>query len=671
MAEVTNLFRAGSSRPRATLSFPIIERIQLHRVSLYDSQPNIDLKLGEGVFCLAGANGIGKSTLLAAVNYALSGVVADPGRKFESVEEFYKLNLQYSNSFFDGRISELDRDSASITMTFMVKDHRYTITRPFFRPQDLTFLSVCANDGQIVIEASVGEIGPGELHRSYVNRFLQDSGFSSFEQFVFLQQFILSFDERRFLLFYNQRVLEQALHIAFGKNLHDASVVDNLKREAEKADSNARNAKYQATELSKKIRELQEALGEKEILGDVSVILAEYDRLYSEKDQLEETVTEQESRIKDLSVKLVGLSSKQTHLESAYRKDFADHLRGQANMASNPIIRQSITHQTCALCGASGTSVVESIQARITQVPCPLCLTDIPTQHEDAQARKRLSDLDEQLAKVKSETEECIAGLERVGEETKVSQKQLSDALAKISAFETAHSAVVRSAFRKETGQASSDLLGGFRSSMQQFEQDAIQHRQRRDDLLKQVATYQRVLEEEYASVETDFVPLFKELATQFLGIELTVALERTRQEGLTLALAVDGKTRRAPHQLSESQKFFVDIALRMSLAQFMAHGSKATLYVDTPEGSLDITYESRAGDMFALFVKQGFRLMMTANINSSQLLLQLAAKCGTNLMKIESMTSWRELSEVQKSAEYLFDEALKAIDTAMLERHV
>jgi hypothetical protein len=125
--------------------------------------------------------------------------------------------------------------------------------------------------------------------------------------------------------------------------------------------------------------------------------------------------------------------------------------------------------------------------------------------------------------------------------------------------------------------------------------------------------------------------------------------------------------TRRKDYQLSESQKFFLDIALRMALAQYMSRqGSPAPLFVDTPEGSLDIAYESRAGEMFAQFVKDGNSIMMTANINSSELLLKLAAECGRHRMTINRMTSWTELSDVQLKEEPLFHRAYEAIEKAL-----
>jgi hypothetical protein len=98
-----------------------------------------------------------------------------------------------------------------------------------------------------------------------------------------------------------------------------------------------------------------------------------------------------------------------------------------------------------------------------------------------------------------------------------------------------------------------------------------------------------------------------------------------------------------------------------------LAHLSTGgAFFVDTPEGSLDIAYENRAGIMFADFVKQGFMLVLTANINTSRLLLALAEQCGSQKMSLCRMTTWTELSEVQIAEEQLFEAAYATIQNAL-----
>lgn len=104
-----------------------------------------------------------------------------------------------------------------------------------------------------------------------------------------------------------------------------------------------------------------------------------------------------------------------------------------------------------------------------------------------------------------------------------------------------------------------------------------------------------------------------------------------------------------------------------MALIQQMTEpGESVTSYIDTPEGSLDIAYEARAGAMFGKFVLSGKNMIMTANINANQLLLRLAEVCGSEHMELVRMTDWSALSEVQASEEALFDEAYSRVEAIL-----
>ena len=102
-----------------------------------------------------------------------------------------------------------------------------------------------------------------------------------------------------------------------------------------------------------------------------------------------------------------------------------------------------------------------------------------------------------------------------------------------------------------------------------------------------------------------------------------------------------------------KSQRYFIDIALRMALLG--NRNRKSYTLIDTPvRRFIDIAYESRIGrNDCRLFLMEILSTAMTANINSSQLFsLELAIKiCGRDRMHIERMTNWTYLSEVQNDA--------------------
>lgn len=116
----------------------------------------------------------------------------------------------------------------------------------------------------------------------------------TFEQFVFLQQFVFTFDERRHLLFWDDRVLEQALHLCVGLDPKDAAKADSLRRRAEGADSLVRNFQWQATQLKKKVEQLEPILDSEDSAKESEELVAEYEKLTHQRGSAEKLAQKSE-----------------------------------------------------------------------------------------------------------------------------------------------------------------------------------------------------------------------------------------------------------------------------------------------------------------------------------------------------------------------------------------
>jgi DNA repair exonuclease SbcCD ATPase subunit len=149
---------------RTQLQFPQIHRVVLDKFSLYTQRRKIELDVTQGVLCLAGANGIGKSTFLSAVNFGLTGIVPLASREFMSAGEYYKDGVRFSQAFFEGRIDEDDRDAAQITLEFAIGKATFQLTRGLFEANSLRTLSVMV-DGRPAVDAAA--TSAEEKHRTY------------------------------------------------------------------------------------------------------------------------------------------------------------------------------------------------------------------------------------------------------------------------------------------------------------------------------------------------------------------------------------------------------------------------------------------------------------------------------------------------------------------------
>jgi energy-coupling factor transporter ATP-binding protein EcfA2 len=178
----------------------------LRKFSLFTANPDVEFECGNGVLCLIGANGIGKSTLLSAINFCLTGIVPESGREFRSMEEYYELSLRNSANYFQGRIFENDREEAEIRLWFQVGDYEYIIKRGLFEHEELRELSVVnTNDGVSIL--SEIDNTRRECHQHYTAQLTQHVGLSTFAEFVFYSTLYLlsmnvglhSFGIKRFL----------------------------------------------------------------------------------------------------------------------------------------------------------------------------------------------------------------------------------------------------------------------------------------------------------------------------------------------------------------------------------------------------------------------------------------------------------------------------------------
>src|SRR6266436_7978775 len=98
-------------------SFLKLQKVILRNFSLYKRNGKIyevNEDINKGVYCLAGANGLGKSTFLNAINYGLTGIVLQPTDEVYIPEEIEKYNKDYTKRYFLGRIDSKFQKKAEI-----------------------------------------------------------------------------------------------------------------------------------------------------------------------------------------------------------------------------------------------------------------------------------------------------------------------------------------------------------------------------------------------------------------------------------------------------------------------------------------------------------------------------------------------------------------------------
>jgi DNA repair exonuclease SbcCD ATPase subunit len=649
------------------LKLPRLQKVKLRRFSLFAANPDAEFSCGPGVLCLVGANGIGKSTLLSAVNFCLTGIVSDPNRAFESMEEYYKFTRAYSANYFRGRIDGSDEEEAEITVWFSVGANNYEVRRGLFEPTELRGLRILDGESEETV-LSTDEMLLGERHEAYAKHLVRDMGLASFVEFVFLQHFVFSFDEQRKTLFWNPRIMERALYRAFGFDPNMAKQADALRRDIQREDSRVRNRQWEATRMRKRINEIRaRSRAASGAQGTYDALIADHEGLSRQFDEESRLLRSLTDDLKDATLAVAEQSARESALRDAYAKTFEERFRSRGSLLQHPLILESRSRHICGLCGSSTDAAQARIAEKLEGSTCPLCDSKLAKDLESSPDSGRLAEIDGELSHVRKLLRDLHSRMERLRADETAARLNWEATKVKLDEFDRANSSTLES-LRQMLGHGDGELaLREYRGQLAAMDQEKQAAYEKREELKKQLLALQGNLERQYLQVERTFVPSFSVLAQRFLGMPMAVQIEAKTLDDLKLVVTVRGSTRREQQNLSESQRFFLDIALRMALTQHMSDpSSKGSMYIDTPEGSLDIAYEKRAGDMLAIFASEGHQIIMTANLNSSKLLLALAHEHSKDGIQLVRMTDWAELSEVQQQEEGLFEEAYRQIEEAM-----
>jgi len=633
-----------------TINFPSINELILRNFSLY-SEPEVKISFNKPVTCIMGANGIGKSTLLNCINYAITGYISQPNRKVLSVNDFLESN-SYHIEYFDGRISELDKDFAEVSIEYTLNAHSIYVKRRFFPSNK-------------VVEFLINGVEAND----YEGQVKKLAGVSQFSQFAFMQLKVLSFDEARECLFWNSNLLTPALFVCMGSDAETAKKADTLSREIQKLNSRFRNLQWEITKQQKRLMVLIE---EKEKTDGVetSQSMVDIASLNNEYEELQIACEEHSNLLIDLQSEQSLISGKLSEqvlliqlLEDNFKELYKRAFNSRIDIIRNPLLA-GLSNGPCPVCGFVHEIIPSYTSEAIARKECPLCGEALPTEETTIRDMDELSSLDKKLQNERKRYEELQLRQESLNKKNRELMgiiAELKERINKIDADIVAHK-------NNESGDdAWNKRIETLREAISYVDEEKKKVSEDREKLKQEYDVLFYTFRNQYENAQEEFLPTFKLLAYQFTGLDLDIRLQSNTEENrmvFKFSLQIGDSHRNDIFELSESQRFFIDIALRMSLIIYTSKNSKnCTMLIDTPEGSLDIAYETNAGAMFAQYVNQGHNLILTANLNSSGLIRTLAAQTGKDSFRLENMLRWSNLSIVQSRHAELFEDAIRDIE--------
>ncbi|EKO3982620.1 AAA family ATPase [Vibrio fluvialis] len=648
-----------SNQPQDLIKLPLLKAVNLDGFAIYKKRNGrVNLDINKSVYCLAGANGLGKSTLLTAIIFGLCGFLRKRTQERIAQEKRRPSGEKYAKEYFEGRVGEADKSGAKISLKFRIGKYLYSLQRAIFT-KGIEDLVIVDTESDTVIYNNDGQSAKKKLE-DYESNIANHTRLKSFDRFAFLIQHVLAFDEEHHLLFWDKEALEDALFTCIGLDPQLTGLAVSLRNELSKIDSKRRNLQYAKSQMEKVLRASQQ------FYENVDDIVIDKELLRSLQDELDNLKQEQKDKQSEIDTEN-SLLAQHTHqkmlLEREYQSLFEKMTANNVAIPFELELKQSVESQKCFCCGSKESTAISTIKSKLEENQCAICGSDVAEGGFEKldELSNELAKLDSYIAEINSKIKNSSMKIERLMKEV----NEISEEEKKV---------VVNITHLCPSSELAAQALDGsspissMKSKLEAFDEKRVALDQDKNRISKDYNQCLKELESKYLLIENQFVPLFKKLAEQFIGMQVSISLVRPKSPNSKksmLEIAIEGASRLVEHQLSESQRFFIDIALKMSLIQFCTGESEnVSMLLDTPEGSLDIAYESKVGEMFALFIKHNKSLFITANLNSSELLKRLALKCTKEQMHLERMIDWADLSSVQKQEEDLFNRAYSDILT-------
>jgi hypothetical protein len=610
--------------------------------------------LKPGPLVILGGNGLGKTTLMQAVIYALTG-----GATWEIEED---KQYRWDHTYFKKRLES--PNLAAIEVDFELGGERITVRRG------------CMSSTLRAIR--VGEEwtdDPSTAATVYAESLLRLGGFASPFDFSFVVHRLLYLPESRRLLAWDLDAQVRLLMLLG----NDAGVEERFRTrraELKNLDSRKRHV-HVALEKAKgqlsRLMEFDES-GSPDPAEDEPPVGAteppesfglRLEQLVGSLNQSRQSRRELESQELTLSRRLSQLSSEIEQLradveqeESAFIASSLKQRESSDNLAITKLLELAI----CPACGTRSLDLQARAQAFAATHHCTLCGSDEPTADPPRLATLR-SQLAEKL-RAQKETEVQLRPIRQRAEAFRLSEM---DQVASVNQLRFSQPVVAVKT--QDLPQPTKTALQDMEEALRAEEADlAAQQLALRDKLEREYQEFRESSSERSEKLRK----LYTKYASAFLGLTCDLVEVDDGDRLLSLSRFVpnfNNRLRDAPDTCSEAQRFFLDIAFRMAVIDLASTltDSVSTFVCETPENALDMSYVDNVVEMFTSFAKKKHTLLLTANIQPdgfASKLLKAHVPKRERTRRVINLLELGQLSDVHQDA---LDDMQAAV-TDMLE---
>lgn len=608
-----------------TIFLPELISINIKNYTLYPNCLDYTFDFVKGFNLILGGNGMGKTTFVSLIKYALIG---NYKKQYEYTRTYKENKIEKrernSDDFFRNRIDNsigLDSDP-TVTISFKVNETIFTVTRELKEIRiDSFFIDGVEIDGDIILESKYEALKNKSIEVNnylpsiYESQFESIAGIS-FDDLIFFVNYILFFGEDHKTILWNNDLQERLINTFFNSpelNLeredarNKARYYDSLARhksedkrairivldKVEKKESNLKSSIANLINLKEQIEKLNNETKQTHIIrkeNDTSISIME-----SDKNLLSQEVDEIETQKNALINKLSFSEYKNQH------------------RLYNSFLKNIQTNHICPLCSSQSEELY--IKSTQNQDKCWVCDSEIINTSEINNDNK------EALQKLNKEYSQATNKLKNLQSEIKHLEKintELDGKFRELEIEKRQAQIQLRELEFENSQQQGPNELQPFYDEIEKLTTEQNELSAKSEEMKIEANRIAQLIENTVLKNVQKFSNQFSLFAHKFLGVECKLTYEKLGEDKLKKFYPIiDHSLRNSEFALSESQRFFIDHSFRMSI---LSHFYNApTFYIiETPDSSLDLSYEKNAADVFSSFLDKPYSLILTSNLNNS-----------------------------------------------------
>ena len=613
---------------------PELLSINIKNYTLYPNGLDYTFEFVKGANLVLGGNGMGKTTFVNIIRFAILGLYKKPFGYTRTYQgNIIEKRQLFPQKYFSSRMDDSVCTDTSPTVSISMKINSITVelTRDL-SSITLTKLKVDGIEvlGNLIDQFSYEKLSDIEkkdtLPYKYENIIKTNTNLE-FDDLIFFVNEVLFFGEdHKTILWNDEGFFPDVQSELFNKYFNDPDLDKKRQEAIRKAkyfDSLSRHSSEDMRAINKVLSKMKDApatnlsTNKGKIAFTLIDLKAELARVNTKLETIQKERASKSQYISllqnDINKISLSVSDKDKQLKQI-EEELNSHIWETLYPSYHIFVQNIQLNHVCPMCSHPNEELVERVTNE--QNNCFACGTPISTNTDtDIILRK-------QFDEISVERKSLYQSINSKKQKIQNIEQEIINLDSEFSNTESRKREIQQNIRELEYENVMSDnsqnSIQPFLDEVNYLTQQKEKYQKQRDEQYDIVTSISEEIEDIITANVQAFSSIFSQYAGKFLGVpcELTY-MKQVRDSNKRFYPIIDGKVRFYEEEMSESQRFFVDHSFRMSILTFF-YKTPSFYIVETPDSSLDISYERNAASVFAEFLKKPNSLIITSNLNNS-----------------------------------------------------